>query len=88
MVYGCILYSVSLVPDFALSAHGFQSVGLVGYTSLEGGLLTSVLVAMALSSVVHAFHLLKVTLCGIVCALSVCYLGKLRQTLIKDLESR
>ncbi|GJJ69374.1 hypothetical protein EMPS_01720 [Entomortierella parvispora] len=88
VVYGCILYSASLVPDFALSAQGFQSIGLAGYTSLEGGLLTSVLVAIAVSSVVHAVHLLRVTLCGIACALSVCSIGKYRRTLIKDLESR
>lgn len=87
-VYGCILFAVSKVPDFALTSRGFQAIGLTGFTNLEGGLLTGSLAVIALSSVVHALHLIRVLLCGIVCVLSVCYLGKLRSTLNKDLETR
>jgi hypothetical protein len=87
-VYGCILFAVSQAPDFALTSRGFQAIGLIGFTNLEGGLLTGSLAVISLSSVVHALHLIRVLLCGIVCALSVCYLGKLRSTFNKDLETR
>lgn len=76
------------IPDLATSQQGFQAIQLTPFATVEGVLLKVVLVVMALSTVVHGLHLVRIVLAGVVCTFSLCYLGRMRKAMNRDLESR
>lgn len=88
MVYASILLAAKNIPDLATSQQGFEAIQLASFATLEGILLKSALAIMALSTVVHGLHLIRIVLAGAVCTFSLCYLGSMRKAMTIDLESR
>lgn len=88
MVYASILLAAKNIPDLATSQQGFLSIQLASFATLESILLKAALVIMALSTVVRGLHLVRVLLAGVICTFSLCYLGRMRQAMTRDLESR
>lgn len=88
IVYASILLAAKNIPDLATSQQGFQAIQLASFTTVEGALLRVTLVVMALSTVVHGLHLVRIVLAGVVCIFSLCYLGRMRKAMTRDLESR
>ncbi|KAF9542323.1 hypothetical protein EC957_002129 [Mortierella hygrophila] len=88
MVYASILLAAKNIPDLATSQQGFQAIQLASFTTLEGILLKVAMAIMALSTAVHGLHLVRIVLAGVLCTLSLCYLGRMRKAMTRDLESR
>lgn len=88
MVYASILLAAKNIPDLATSQQGFEAIQLASFATLEGILLKAALAIMALSTVVHGLHLIRIVLAGAVCTFSLCYLGSMRKAMTIDLESR
>ncbi|KAH7058184.1 hypothetical protein BKA57DRAFT_144211 [Linnemannia elongata] len=88
MVYASILLAAKNIPDLATSQQGFEAIQLTSFATLEGILLKAALAIMALSTVVHGLHLIRIVLAGAVCTFSLCYLGRMRKAMTIDLESR
>ncbi|KAF9156282.1 hypothetical protein BG015_006326 [Linnemannia schmuckeri] len=88
MVYASILLAAKNIPDLATSQQGFQAIQLASFAALKGILLKAALAVMALSTILHGLHLVRIVLAGVVCTFSLCYLGRMRKTMARDLESR
>ncbi|KAF9428877.1 hypothetical protein BGZ94_000656, partial [Podila epigama] len=88
VLYGCVLYAASAVPDFSLSERGFQWLQIPGYTVTEGTLLSGTLVIMTLSTLCHLVYLLKILAAAFVCLCTLCCLTRSRKAMSKDLSSR
>ncbi|KAG0277164.1 hypothetical protein BGZ95_006390 [Linnemannia exigua] len=89
IVYSSILLAAKNTPDFATSQQGFESMQLSSsFTSLEGLLLKIMLVVMAASTVIRGLHLVRILGAGLVCTFSLCFLGRMRKAMTRDLESR
>lgn len=88
MVYASILLAAKNIPDLATSQEGFLSIQLATFTTLESILLKVSLVIMALSTVVHGLHLVRIVLAGVICTFSLCYLRRMQKAMTRDLESR
>ncbi|KAF8942181.1 hypothetical protein BGZ47_006751 [Haplosporangium gracile] len=88
MVYASILLAVKNIPDLATSQQGFQAIHLASFATLKGVLLKVALAVMALSTVLHGLHLVRIVLAAVVCIFSLCYLGRMRKAMVRDLESR
>ncbi|KAG9070519.1 hypothetical protein KI688_008057 [Linnemannia hyalina] len=87
MVYASILLAAKNIPDLATSQQGFQAIQLASFATLEGVLLKVAMAIMALSTAVHGLHLVRIVLAGVLCTLSLCYLGRMRKAMTRDLES-
>ncbi|KAF9139680.1 hypothetical protein BGX30_007620 [Mortierella sp. GBA39] len=88
MVYASILLAAKNIPDLATSQQGFQAIQLASFATLEGILLKVAMAIMALSTAVHGLHLVRILLACVLCTLSLCYLGRMRKAMTRDLESR
>ncbi|KAF9110493.1 hypothetical protein BGX27_006288 [Mortierella sp. AM989] len=88
VVYGTVIYAVKSIPDLGVSASGFQWLHLEGFNSFNNHLMICTLIIIALSLAVHALNLAKVLVSGIVCSCSVCFLGRIKKTIDRDLKSR
>ncbi|KAF9932035.1 hypothetical protein FBU30_009099 [Linnemannia zychae] len=91
IVYGCILIAAKNIPDMGTSQQAFQTLQSTTsaiLTSLDSLLLRIALVVMALSLGVYAIHLIIIVLASVICTLSLCYLGRMRKAMTRDLESR
>ncbi|KAF9910257.1 hypothetical protein EC991_006986 [Linnemannia zychae] len=87
IIYASILLAARNIPGYATSQQAFQVMKL-SFTSSEGLFLKITLAVMTVSTVVRGLHLVRILLAGIVCTSALCYLGRMRKTMTRDLESR
>ncbi|CAO3574866.1 unnamed protein product [Mortierella alpina] len=87
-VYACVVYAAKDLPGMATTAIGFQQLGLSSNPGHDRWPLMVTLGIMALSIVVYALQLIRIMLSATMCIFSLCYLGRIKRTMARDVEFR